>query len=93
MTSREQNIDHRVSRAFEWISGALASIFVIVLVWVGSTLMAVQQDVAVVKVQIAPAANRMDRIEEKVENVQTQMSRVETKVATMEARQQRVIGE
>lgn len=85
--------DKRVSRAFEWVSGVLASILVVVLVWVGSTLMAVQQDIAVVKVQIAPTINRMDRIETKVEDLQSQVSRVETKVATMEARQQRVIGQ
>lgn len=85
--------DKRVSRVFEWGAGAVGSIFVLALGWIGSTLMEVRESTAIIKVQIAPAANRMDRIEEKVENVQTQMSRVETKVATMEARQQRVIGE
>lgn len=85
--------DIRVSRAFEWIAGVGGSAIVLTLAWIGSTLLEVRESTAVIKVQIAPTVTRMDRIEGKVEDLQSQVSRVETKVATMEARQQRVIGQ
>lgn len=86
-------LDRRVTRAFEWLSGIFASLLVIVLVWVGSTLTEVREKVAVMQAQNAPTPARMDRLESKMEILQTQANRIETKVATMEARQQRVIGE
>ena len=85
--------DNRVSRAFEWIAGVAGGAIVLALAWIGSTLLEVRESTAVVKVQIAPFITRMDRVETKVEDLQSQVSRVETKVATMEARQQRVIGQ
>lgn len=85
--------DRRVSRAMEWMLGGGFTVFTSALLWMASMLLEVKESTAVTKAQIAPVIGRMDRIEEKVENIQAQMGRVETKVATMEARQQRVIGE
>lgn len=86
-------LDRRVTRAFEWLSGIFASLLVIVLVWVGSTLTEVREKVAVMQAQNAPTPARMDRLESKMEVLQTQANRIETKVATMEARQIRVTGQ
>lgn len=98
MTQQSQNqntvvMDRRVTRAFEWLSGVFASLLVIVLVWVGSTLVDVKQSIAVMQTQAAPLPNRIDRIEAKIEAMQEQNQRIETRVATMEARQIRQAGE
>lgn len=86
-------MDRRVTRAFEWISGIAATVITLALVWVGSTLTEVQRQIAVLQVQMAPSALRMDRIESKIEDMQQQSNRIETKVATMEARQVRITGQ
>jgi hypothetical protein len=87
------NMDRRVTRAFEWLSGLAALIVMALLGWVGSTLNDLQKQVAVLQFQIAPSALRMDRIETKIESMQQQSNRIETKVATMEARQVRITGQ
>lgn len=85
--------DRRVTRFVEWMAGIGASILIAALVWIGATLMDVRQAIAVLQVQTAPSANRMDRIETKIESMQQQTNRIETKVATMEARQVRQVGQ
>jgi len=80
-------MDRRVTRVFEWFTGIFASLLVIVLVWVGSTLMEVRESVAIMKVQSAPTPARMDRIDDKLQSMQQQVNSIENKVAVMEARQ------
>ena len=45
---RNDMLERRVSRAFEWVSGILASLVVIALVWVGSTLTEIKEAQAVI---------------------------------------------
>lgn len=85
--------DRRFTRVVEWLAGIGAGVLLVALGWIGSTLMDVRQAIAVLQVQTAPSAIRMDRIEAKIENMQEQASRIETKVATMEARQVRQVGQ
>jgi hypothetical protein len=40
-------MDRRVTRAFEWLSGVFATLLVIVLVWLGSTLTQLKEQQAV----------------------------------------------
>ncbi len=40
-------MDRRVTRAFEWLSGIFASLLVIVLVWVGSSITELNKNVAI----------------------------------------------
>lgn len=40
-------MDRRVTRAYEWLSGIFASLLVIVLVWLGSTLTEMKEQQAV----------------------------------------------
>jgi cell division protein FtsB len=86
-------MDRRVTRAFEWLSGIFASLLVVILVWVGKTLVEVRQSIAVMQIQAAPLPSRIDRLESKIEAMQAQSQRIETRVATMEARQLRNGGE
>lgn len=41
-------MDRRVTRAFEWLSGIFASLLVIVLVWVGSSINELNTKMAIV---------------------------------------------
>lgn len=84
--------DQRVSHSFQWIAGVMSSIVVVLLVWVGSTLMGLSEKVAVLQVQTAPTLARVDKLDGKVDGMQTQLSRVESKVAIMEERQSQIIG-
>jgi hypothetical protein len=40
-------LDRRVTRAYEWLSGIFASLLVIVLVWVGSSITELNKNVAI----------------------------------------------
>lgn len=85
--------DRRVTRFVEWMAGIGASILIAALVWIGATLMDVQQKLAVLQVQTAPASNRMDRIEAKIESMRDQSARIELRLTSMEACQVRQVGQ
>lgn len=80
--------DGRVTKVYEWLSGICASLLIIVLVWIGSTLTTLREDVAVMKAQQAPLNGRIDRVETKVESANDHTTRIELRLTSMEARWQ-----
>jgi hypothetical protein len=86
-------LDRRVTKAYEWLAGIFASLLVIILVWVGSTLVEVRQAQAVAAAQAVGAVVRIDRIEAKVERVQERVEAVDARMTGIEARQIRQIGQ
>jgi hypothetical protein len=79
--------DPRVTTAFQWIAGVGSALMVVLLTWIGATLVQMRQDIAVIKAESSPKSAQLDRVEGQINDIRSAVASVDRRLVLVEARQ------
>lgn len=71
--------DSRLTLVFQWVAGIGGAVVVLMLAWIGNTLLEVRQDVAVIKATDTIKNAQLDRVESQVSNIDKRLTQLEAK--------------
>lgn len=78
--------DPRVTNVFNWFTTIFSSVGIILLSWMGNSMLGMREDIAVIKAQKVGDAAQLTRVETQVSNINIQVAAMDRRLTAIEAK-------